>query len=344
MLQYISSQYGATVPDDHFVFGTWENVYRRTLTQNGTALSILARSPEREKLFKWAGPIDKTPVVLFSLRTSAEKIRNSSLSELKIGTITDDIAATALVNAGGRDIVYSSEPKEQIRMLEDGEIDAWAYASMPGLQRISQYASDPASIEPVKTLKTYDFYFAFNVNTSDQLVQTFQDKLDLIRTAKDETGVSMYERILYRYVQPVNSSSTITIQDVTGLVNQTAADIAIDAQGTIRNINAGLPPYRSSEKPDLYVFVYDTGVNIVAHADNIRMVGLNYQNKTDVAGNPFRDHIVKGALANGTGWEDYIYSSLVESGLFWKTTWYQLVTGSDGKQYVVCAGMFRTST
>lgn len=343
ILRYIFSRYDIDLPEDHFVFGTWEDVYRTTLAQNNTALSILARSPERENLFLWAGPIDKTPIQLFCLRDTEERLKNASLSEMKIGTITDDIAATALVDAGGEDIVYSSDPAEQIWMLENGTIDGWAYASLPGHQLINQYASDPTSIIPMRTLKTYDFYIAFNQNTSTRIVQSFQDMLDIIRTEKDETGVDMYDRILYRYVEPVYSDSTITKEEVIDLVNQTAADLARDAQGTIEKINAGLPPYRNAEKPDLYVFVYDTDVNMVAHADNIRMVGENYHDKTDVAGKAFRDSIVEGALANSTGWEDYIYSNPAESGLFWKTTRYQLATGSNGMNYVVCAGMFRNT-
>jgi polar amino acid transport system substrate-binding protein len=340
ILQYISSQYGIEIPDEQFIFNSWEDVYNTTLTKNGTAISIIARSDERENLFKWAGPIDKTPVVLFCLQESADTLKNTSPSDMKIGTIIDDIAATALINAGGRDIVYSTEPSEQIRMLETGEIDAWAYASMPGLQRINQYALNPSSIVPIQILDTYDFYIAFNVNTSDHLVQSFQEQLDLIRTEKDKTGVSTYEKILYQYLQPVYSASPITAQDVTDLVNRTVADLAVDTPGTIRKINAGMPPYQSAEIPDLYVFMYDTNVTMIAHADNIRMVGGNYHNKTDVAGTPFRDQIVTGALANGTGWVDYIYSNPVESGLFYKTTHYQLASGSDNNSYVVCAGMF----
>lgn len=343
ILKEIFSRYNLDVPDKHFTFGIWEDVYQKTLTQNNTVLCILARSPEREKLFQWAGPIDKTSNVIFCLRDSSDQLKNMSPADMKIGAITDDIATTALINAGGKDIVYASEPKELITMLEKHEIDGWAYASMPGKQLIQKYATSPDSIVPVHHLATYDYYFAFNLNTPSPIVQAFQDMLDIIRTDKDQTGVSMYDYILYRYVDPVNSESTITAEEVENLVNQTAYDLVRDAPGTLKKINAGIPPYRDTERPDLYVFVYDTDVNMVAHADNIRMVGANYHNKTDVSGKPFRDRMVEGALTNGSGWEDYIYSNPVESGLFWKTTRYQLAEGSDGKKYIVCSGMFRNN-
>ncbi|PWR74325.1 transporter substrate-binding domain-containing protein [Methanospirillum lacunae] len=342
ILQYIASQYGAQIPVDHFTFGTWEDVYKTTMNQNGTALAILARSPERENLFKWAGPVDKTPVVIFTIRDSADKFRNTSPSTMKIATITEDIAATTLVNAGGKDIIYSTEPKEQIKMLENGSVDGWAYALLPGRQLISQYAANASAIVPAQTLQTYDFYIAFNRNTSPHIVNSLQDTMDLLRTEKDTSGVSIYDQILYRYVQPVFSDSNVTVSEVTSLINQTVHDISLDAPGTIKNINAGQTPYRNTEKPDLYVFVYDPDVNMVAHAENPGMVGLNYHNKGDVSGKPFRDQLVREALTNGSGWVDYIYSSPAETGLFWKSTRCQLVTGSDGKRYIICVGVYKT--
>lgn len=342
ILQFIASQYGTHIPDDHFTFGTWEDVYKATMNQNGTALAILARSPERENLFKWAGPVDKTPVVIFTLRDSADKFRIASVSTMKIATITEDIAATTLVNAGGKNIVYSSKPKEQIEMLENGSVDGWAYALLPGRQLISQYAANTSAIVPAQTLKSYDFYIAFNRNTSPHIINSLQDTMDLLRSEKDTSGVSTYDQILYRYVQPSFSDSNITVSEVTDLVNQTALDMGRDALETIKNINAGLPPYINIQNPDLYVFVYDHDVNMVAHAENPSMVGLNYHNKVDVSGKPFRDELVQNALTNGTGWVDYIYSSPVETGLFWKSTKCQLATGSDGNQYIICAGMYKT--
>ncbi len=52
--------------------------------------------------------------------------------------------------------------------------------------------------------------------------------------------------------------------------------------------------------------------------------------------------MVAGALANGSGWEDYVSLNPGESGLFWKSTYYQLAIGSDGKEYMVCSGIFKT--
>ncbi|HEY9757464.1 MAG TPA: cache domain-containing protein [Oculatellaceae cyanobacterium] len=88
--------------------------------------------------------------------------------------------------------------------------------------------------------------------------------------------------------------------------------------------------------------MYDTNMTIVAHADNIQLVGDNFKGKTDVTGKPFRDEILEGALKNGTGWVDYVYMHPVQANLYYKTTYYQLTEGSDGKSYIVCSGNYKS--
>lgn len=207
---------------------------------------------------------------------------------------------------------------------------------------IDQYAGNPESIIIGYPLKMHEYYVTFNRETPEPLIVAFQQALDRIRSEKDVYGVSRYERILYRYLTPAYATDFLTEEEAVGLVSLTADALADDAPATTRAINAGEHPYRNEKKPGLYVFAYDTDVVMVAHATNIHLVGVSFKGKTDVAGKAFRDEMVAGALKNGSGWEDYIYINPAESGLFWKSTYYQLVTGSDGKEYVVCSGIFRT--
>ena len=48
-----------------------------------------------------------------------------------------------------------------------------------------------------------------------------------------------------------------------------------------------------------------------------------------------------GALDSGTGWVDYIYTKPDKSGLYQKTTYYKLITASNGEQYIVCSGRYK---
>nr|WP_319492623.1 cache domain-containing protein [uncultured Desulfobacter sp.] len=134
-------------------------------------------------------------------------------------------------------------------------------------------------------------------------------------------------------------AADITKEQVVSLVEKTCEDIKADAKGTFEKITNAESPYTNAQNPAFYVFVYDTEVVIVAHPKK-NLIGRSYKGKPDVKGKKFRDDIVKGALEKGTGWVDYFYKKPEEKGIHQKTTYYKLVTGSDGNKYVVASGKY----
>ena len=173
------------------------------------------------------------------------------------------------------------------------------------------------------------------------MISQFQTALDKVKKEKDATGVSEYEKIVYKYDEPKCALKTTSIIDVFSLIDLTAANIANDTNKTFKDINAGVEPYKSTTNKDLYVFVYNTNITMMAHADNKLMIGVNYRDKTDVTGKKFRNLIVEGAIKKGEGSEQYVYINPAYGGLYFKTTYYKLVNGSDGNSYVVCAGNYK---
>jgi hypothetical protein len=140
-------------------------------------------------------------------------------------------------------------------------------------------------------------------------------------------------------VTSTTAGGLISEQQVVDLVDTTSAAIEKDAAATLAAIDAGKPPYRDPSNPALYAFVYDTQVTLIATPD-ATVRGQNMKGKPDAAGAMFRDEIVSGALANGSGWVKYVYKEPGQEGLFEKATYYTLATGSDGEKYVVCAGRY----
>ncbi|MDO9540075.1 MAG: transporter substrate-binding domain-containing protein [Methanocalculus sp.] len=341
ILEEIFTDLNTDLSRDQMFLSTWEDGYQKTLSIPGYVLFSTARTPEREELFLWAGPIVRSRNVLF-MRAGESVQTEEEIFKLSIGAITDDVAADDLRLLGYEKITYATGAEELIQALEAGEIDAWAYAEYPGIRLIGMHARHPESIIIAYPLTMHEYYVTFNRETPEPLIQAFQQALDRIRSENDAFGLSRYERILYRYLTPGYATEVLTKEDAVGLVSLTADALADDAPATIRAIKAGRHPYRDEEKPGLYVFVYDTDVVMVADATNVHLVGVSFRGKTDVTGKAFRDIMVEGALENGSGWEDYVSINPAESGLFWKSTYYQLAIGSDGKEYVVCSGIFKT--
>ena len=151
----------------------------------------------------------------------------------------------------------------------------------------------------------------------------------------------VFVTILFMAGSPVFSySANVNEEQAVNIVATACEDIQKDATGTLAKITNGEEPYTFAGDESLYVFVYDLDINIVAHP-NKSLVGRNYKGKPDVRGKNFRDAIVKGAIKNGSGWEEYYYQKPGETGIHRKKTYYRLVKGSNGKQYVAACGVYQ---
>lgn len=150
-----------------------------------------------------------------------------------------------------------------------------------------------------------------------------------------------YARIAFIFLLMLTvANAKVGKKRVIHLVDKTAKLIAKDAAGTFSKIIAGQHPFKDKDDPALYVFVYNKDVEIVAHPKKV-LVGKSYKGKPDVKGKKFRDEIVQLGMTKGVGWVDYSYQKPGEKGIHSKTTYLKKVTGSDGKIYIVCAGMYK---
>lgn len=135
----------------------------------------------------------------------------------------------------------------------------------------------------------------------------------------------------------------ITESQVLGLVKLTTEHMTKDAKGTLEKINKGQHPYVDKDNQTLYVFIYDMDMVVVAHhQDDIR--GKSQKGKPDAKGKFYRDEIFEKANKDGKGWVDYTYRKPGDVGVHPKKSFFQLVTGNDGKKYIVVAGMYGKQT
>ncbi|MBI4334517.1 MAG: transporter substrate-binding domain-containing protein [Chloroflexi bacterium] len=325
-------------------FLTWSEGYQRALNERNSVFFSALRLPERESLFKWAGPVAPETVAVLTLAYRKPRVQSASdLRTLRIGAVKDDWGMDLLVSAGYDRMKVQIAPNggNLIGWLEAGKIDALAHGEMAARWWMKESCGDPDSIAVAYVLGEAQTYYAFNRDTPDDVVRAFQEALDSLKRDRGPDGISPYEKVMATYLVPKYARDSFTREQVTRLVEQTAADIGKDAAGTFKKVNAGEHPYRDRQDPALYVFVYDMEVTVVAHAYRASMVGENYRGQTDTAGKKFRDEIVEGALRDGSGWVDYVTTKADESGLFFKSSYYRLARGSDGRDYAVSAGLFK---
>lgn len=344
LLRGVFRQMGSSISSDRIRVMPWSRAYETALSRNNTAVFATVRLPEREHLFKWAGPLGSDRKVIFSLPGDPPVITSpADLDRYRIGVVKNDSAHLQLQGVGvnpSQIYAYSSVPL-LISAMSEKAIDLWCYGETVGRYQSGIVTGDPNAFAVVYALEYQDHYYAFNKNTSDEFIAEFQAALDTLRYEPDETGITEYQRIMYRYLGvSCMPEPPVSRDQVISLVDYTSGEMVKDAPGTIARINTGEHPFWDRENRALYVFVYDTTVTIVAEADNPRLVGVQMTGKTDVAGTPFRDQIVESALVNGTGWVDYIWMIPEENGVYYKSAFFRLVEGSDGEPYIVVSGMY----
>jgi polar amino acid transport system substrate-binding protein len=180
----------------------WTEGYQRTLNENNTVLFATARLPERELLFKWAGPIGSDTKVILAKKDKNITIAGpEDLKNYRIGVVKDDSAVQFVLNNGVRkeDLVVENASKPIIEMLQNDSIDAWAYSEPTGLWLIKDSGANAIDYGAVYILGTIEAYYAFNKEIPDSLVQSFQRAIDYIKSNKDQNGASDYERIISMY-------------------------------------------------------------------------------------------------------------------------------------------------
>ncbi|MDP3441721.1 MAG: transporter substrate-binding domain-containing protein [Ignavibacteria bacterium] len=323
---------------------SWETAYERALSQENTMVFSTVRNPERENLFKWVGPIAPQKEIIVALASQHIEITNTTdLATYTIGVINGYSDYTLLINLGvpQNKLIVVEDVNSLYNGLVEGLFDCIAYTEISHLLVLSAMGYNSEDFDVAYTMQVSQLYYAFNLATSDALITYVQSVLDAFKMDKTVDGSSVYEKILNKYNIIQHIEDNITDQMVINLVNSTATMIEENVTTTFADINAGKAPYKDPVNPSLYVFAYDTTVTMVAHATNPLLVGVSFKGKTDVAGKAFRDDMVEGALSEGSGWEDYIYTKPDQSGLYYKTTYYKLTTGSDGKNYIVCAGRYK---
>ena len=161
----------------------WARGYTMALTQPNVALFSTTRLPQREKLFKWVGPLYHQTWGFYARRDSAITI--NSLEQAKtvtrIGTYHKDAKEQYLLANNFRNLVSTNKNLSNIRHLMEGSIDLWVSSdfNMPYLAQ--QAGVNPDRLKLVFPFKRVQNYIAFSNKSPDALVALWQQALDELK-------------------------------------------------------------------------------------------------------------------------------------------------------------------
>lgn len=198
ILNSVLTRLGVKDSDRRIRILPWARGYKTVLETPNTCLFSMNRSPEREQLFQWVGPIAPNTIVVLARKDRHITVSNGDdLNNYTIATIQDDIAHNMLLKHGYLDnkIVKNPYATSIIEMLNRKRVDAWAYDETVARYFIRQAGYNPEEYERVFLLDSFDTYFAFNWDTDPQLVQKFREAFNAL---KEEGKV---DAIIHRYTK-----------------------------------------------------------------------------------------------------------------------------------------------
>jgi len=170
----------------------WERIYKIALEKPGYGVFVMARLPDREKLFKWVGPIGPDDWIMLAKADS--KISLDSLDDArkyKIGAYKGDAIAETLAKQGLKPIVVLRD-QDNAKKLTSGQIDLWATGDPAG-----RYLARQDGVFGLKTVLRFnsaELYLALNKEVPDETVAKLQAALDQLR----KEGV--VDEIMARYL------------------------------------------------------------------------------------------------------------------------------------------------
>lgn len=181
---------------DNIRLTSWKNAYNMALLYPKVVLFSAERTPEREKLFQWVGPVGKNSAILYAKKGSG--IRLSSLEDAKklaaIATTTNWFTEQHLKREGFKNLLSSPDPSSNVKQLMNGEaqLSVFTDITIPEIVRQAGYAMQ--DLEPVFTVSQTYFYIAISRDTPAEVVQAWQSTLDALK--RDGTFEKIYRRYL----------------------------------------------------------------------------------------------------------------------------------------------------
>jgi polar amino acid transport system substrate-binding protein len=157
----------------------WERVYKLALENPGYGAFVMARLPDRERLFKWVGPIGPDDWIMLAKADS--KISLDTLEDARkyrIGAYKGDAIAETLAKQGLKPIVVLRD-QDNAKKLINGQIDLWATGDPAG-----RYLARQDGVNGLKTVLRFnsaELYLALNKEVPEATVAKLQAALDQMR-------------------------------------------------------------------------------------------------------------------------------------------------------------------
>ncbi|MCQ4289227.1 transporter substrate-binding domain-containing protein [Pseudomonas stutzeri] len=168
----------------------WARAYDIALNSENVLIYSIARTPQREALFKWVGVIAPTRWHLFSLPGKQFHLKNlDDARRYQIATVKQDVGEEYLLDRGfviGQNLQSSNKYEHNYKKLKAGRVDLWISNDLNAHYLVRQASGNPdetavAQLELDDLGGADGLCMAFSQSTSDEVVERFREALAKVR-------------------------------------------------------------------------------------------------------------------------------------------------------------------
>lgn len=161
----------------------WARAWYMATNAPNTMIFNTVRTPEREGLLKWAGPVSSNTWVFFARKGDRTRLRTleEAMRARAVGVYQDDARHLFLKERGFVNLDVATSPELALRRLLSGRTDLWASDLIEGQEVSREIRESPEKIEVVFDIRKADSYLAFSLDVPDQTVAAWQAALEAMR-------------------------------------------------------------------------------------------------------------------------------------------------------------------
>ncbi|MCF6186592.1 MAG: transporter substrate-binding domain-containing protein [Desulfobulbaceae bacterium] len=178
----------------------WKRTYQNALQNKDAFIYTINRTPEREELFQWIGPILPKRTYLYRLR-SREDIEVTETADLKKYTtvVILGYALTRTLASQGlrtdKELIVTRTKKNQMQVFLKGRADLITGNEYTLARAMQNTGRSMADVVPVLLMSEKGYYLAANRQVNPELVE----RLRLANVKVQQRG--LVQRVIDRYMQ-----------------------------------------------------------------------------------------------------------------------------------------------
>jgi polar amino acid transport system substrate-binding protein len=173
----------------------WKRAYDMGLNENNVALMETTRTPEREKSFKWVGPILVVRRIIYGMHTYDAPLK--TIADLRKGGTICVLRGSSneryLQSLNITQINAVTVPAQCLKMLLADRVQLF-YTSEIGMDGLlKEQGLSAGTVAALLDLKKEYLYLAFSMDVSDARIRRWQDALDAAK--RDGTVARIYHGV-----------------------------------------------------------------------------------------------------------------------------------------------------